>query len=227
MGGGYFIHKLVKPAAGAVAADAYVGVCPKCGKDLQLRASQKTRSMFIGCAGWPECDVTYPLPKGKVKATEETCPVCGMAVIQVTPFRQKPQKLCIDPECPSNQEPDVLVGQCPVCAAAGIESKMYARKNPRTLKRSVTCENFEQCNTRYPLPQYGKLTATDKTCEHCGAPLVVVTTNRGPWELCPNMDCPGRAIREEEKAKKAAAKAAAPKKSSAKKTTRKKASAKK
>ena len=25
----------------AVAADAYVGPCPKCGKDLQLRASQK------------------------------------------------------------------------------------------------------------------------------------------------------------------------------------------
>ena len=54
--------------ADAVAADAYVGPCPKCGKDLQLRASQKTRSMFIGCAGWPDCDVTYPLPKGKVEA---------------------------------------------------------------------------------------------------------------------------------------------------------------
>ena len=37
--------------ADAVAADAYVGPCPKCGKDLQLRASQKTKSMFIGCAG--------------------------------------------------------------------------------------------------------------------------------------------------------------------------------
>ena len=43
--------------ADAVAADAYVGKCPKCGKDLQLRASQKTRGMFIGCAGWPDCDV--------------------------------------------------------------------------------------------------------------------------------------------------------------------------
>ena len=54
--------------ADAVAADAYVGKCPKCGRDLQLRASQKTRSMFIGCSGWPECDVTYPVPKGKVEA---------------------------------------------------------------------------------------------------------------------------------------------------------------
>ena len=61
--------------ADAVAADAYVGPCPKCGKDLQLRTSQKTRSMFIGCSGWPECDVTYPLPKGKIEALEEKCPV--------------------------------------------------------------------------------------------------------------------------------------------------------
>ena len=189
--------------ADAVAADAYVGKCPKCGKDLQLRASQKTRSMFIGCAGWPDCDVTYPLPKGKVESTETPCPVCGMPQIKVTPFRSKPHMQCIDPECPTNKEPDVVVGMCPVCKERGIESKMIARKNPRTLKRSVTCENFDECATRYPLPQYGKLEATDEVCGHCGAPLVVVTTNRGPWKLCPNYDCPGKSIEAEEKARKA------------------------
>ena len=189
--------------ADAVAADAYVGKCPKCGKDLQLRASQKTRSMFIGCAGWPDCDVTYPLPKGKVESTETPCPVCGMPQIKVTPVRSKPHMQCIDPECPTNKEPDVVVGMCPVCKERGIESKMIARKNPRTLKRSVTCENFDECATRYPLPQYGKLEATDEVCGHCGAPLVVVTTNRGPWKLCPNYDCPGKAIEAEEKARKA------------------------
>ena len=189
--------------ADAVAADAYVGKCPKCGKDLQLRASQKTRSMFIGCAGWPDCDVTYPLPKGKVESTETPCPVCGMPQIKVTPFRSKPHMQCIDPECPTNKEPDVVVGMCPVCKERGIESKMIARKNPRTLKRSVTCENFDECATRYPLPQYGKLEATDEVCGHCGAPLVVVTTNRGPWKLCPNYDCLGKAIEAEEKARKA------------------------
>ncbi|MGN0261523.1 MAG: DNA topoisomerase I [Eggerthellaceae bacterium] len=189
--------------ADAVAADAYVGKCPKCGKDLQLRASQKTRSMFIGCAGWPDCDVTYPLPKGKVESTETPCPVCGMPQIKVTPFRSKPHMQCIDPECPTNKEPDVVVGICPVCKERGVESKMVARKNPRTLKRSVTCENFDECATRYPLPQYGKLEAAGEVCEYCSAPLVVVTTNRGPWKLCPNYDCPGKAIEAEEKARKA------------------------
>ena len=130
--------------ADAVAADAYVGKCPKCGKDLQIRVSQKTRGMFIGCAGWPDCDVTYPLP------------------------------------------------------------------------------------------QYGAITATDEVCEHCGAPMVIVTTTRGPWKLCPNFSCPGKEIEAEKKAaakeakaaaKKAPAKKAAAKKPAAKKTTAKKAAA--
>ena len=184
--------------ADAVAADAYVGPCPKCGKDLQIRASQKTKSMFIGCAGWPECDVTYPLPKGKVEAVPESCPTCGMPQVKVTAFRSKPRTVCIDPNCATNQEPDVVVGECPACKAAGKESKLVARRNPRTLKRSVTCENFDECGTRYPLPQYGALTATDEVCEACGAPMVIVTTARGPWKLCPNFDCPSK--EQEEKA---------------------------
>ncbi len=200
----------------AVAADAYVGKCPKCGHDLQMRASQKTRSMFIGCSGWPDCDVTYPLPSGKVEALEELCPTCGMPQVKVTAFRAKPRVACIDPACSTNQEPEVMVGLCPTCGDAGIDARLFARRNPRTLKRSITCENFESCATRYPLPQYGKLTPTEEACEHCGAPLVVVTTTRGPWKLCPNFDCPGKAEAEAEKAAKAS-KAPAKKKPAAKK----------
>ena len=218
--------------ADAVAADAYVGPCPKCGKDLQLRASQKTKSMFIGCAGWPDCDVTYPLPKGRVEAVPEKCPTCGMPQVKVTAFRSKPRTVCIDPNCATNQEPEVVVGVCPTCAEKGVEAKLVARRNPRTLKRSVTCENFDECQTRYPLPQYGALSATDEVCESCGAPMVVVTTNRGPWKLCPNFDCPARAEEEARKAEAAAAQAAASeekkpaKKPAAKKSTSRKTSAK-
>ena len=223
--------------ADAVAADAYVGPCPKCGKDLQLRASQKTRSMFIGCSGWPECDVTYPLPKGKIEAVEEKCPECGMPQIKVTAFRSKPRTQCIDPNCPTNHEPDIVVGKCPTCAAKGLDKQLIASKNPRTLKRFIRCENYEECETSYPLPQYGKLTATEETCPDCGAPMVIVTTARGPWKLCPNFNCPGKEREAAEKAAKAEAKkaekAAKPaakkvpaKKTAAKKTTAKKAAAK-
>ena len=211
--------------ADAVAADAYVGPCPKCGRDLQLRASQKTRSMFIGCSGWPECDVTYPLPKGKIEAVPEKCPVCGMPQIKVTAFRSKPRIQCIDPNCPTNQEPDVVVGKCPTCAAKGLDKKLIATKNPRTLKRFIRCENYDECSTSYPLPQYGEIIPTEEVCEHCGAPIVVVKTARGPWKLCPNFDCPGKAEEAKAKEEKAAAKKAGAK-SAAKKSTAKKSATK-
>ena len=209
--------------ADAVAADAYVGPCPKCGKDLQLRSSQKTRSMFIGCAGWPDCDVTYPLPKGKIEALEEKCPTCGMPQIKMTAFRSKPRVLCIDPECETNKEPDLVVGTCPTCAEQGKEAKLIAHKNPRTLKRFIRCENYDECQTGYPLPQYGALTATEEVCEECGAPMVIVTTARGPWKLCPNFSCPSKEKKEKGKTSgkgKAGAKKSTAKKSSTKKTTK-------
>ena len=63
-------HKddLGEAIADAVTADAKVGVCPKCGKDLVMKTSAKNHSSFIGCMGWPDCDVTYPVPKGRVPA---------------------------------------------------------------------------------------------------------------------------------------------------------------
>ena len=158
-----------------------------------MRVSQKTRGMFIGCSGWPECDVTYPLPKGKVEAVAEPCPACGMPQVKVTAFRSKPRTVCIDPACETNQEPDVVVGICPTCTDRGImDAKLIAQRNPRTLKRFIRCENYEECGTSYPLPQYGKLTPTDEVCEACYAPMVIVTTSRGPWKLCPNFSCPSK-----------------------------------
>lgn len=198
----------------AVAADSYVGVCPKCGHDLQIKSSAKTRGSFIGCSGWPECDVTYPLPQGKLEVLDAPCPSCGMPQLKVTAFRSRPRTICIDPACETNQEPDVVVGTCKTCAAAGREGKLIARKNPRTLKRSIRCENYDECGVGYPLPPVGAITATGEECEACGAPLVVITTARGPWKLCPNFDCPSK---EEDKAKKATRKTSTRKKSSARK----------
>ena len=201
----------------AVAADSYVGACPKCGHDLQIKSSAKTRGSFIGCSGWPECDVTYPLPQGKIERLEDPCPTCGMPQLKVTAFRSRPRTICIDPECPTNQEPDVVVGKCAACAAAGKDFDLIARKNPRTLKRSIRCQNYDECGTGYPLPPTGAITATHETCESCGAPMVVITTQRGPWRLCPNFDCPSKAEEKEKKAargRKSSAKKAGAKKSS-------------
>ncbi len=237
---GLIEHKedLGEAISDAVQADAKIGVCPKCGHDLLVKQSAKTRSSFIGCSAWPECEVTYPLPQGKIQTVEELCPVCGCPQIKVQPFRSKPYVVCVDPACPTNKEPDVTVGVCPTCAAAGREGLLIAHRSERTLKRFIRCTNYDECSTSYPLPQRGELKATGEVCPDCGAPIVEVTTTRGPWRICVNMDCPGKARAEEEKAAKAAARAAKaeaeaqgegdePKKASSKKASSKKAPAKK
>jgi len=37
--------------------------CPNCGKRLVLRQNRSTKSWFLGCEMWPECEYTEPLPE--------------------------------------------------------------------------------------------------------------------------------------------------------------------
>ena len=235
-------HKddLGEEIADAVTADAKVGVCPKCGRDLVMKTSAKNHSSFIGCMGWPDCDVTYPVPKGRIEPLPDPCPVCGAPRVKVTPFRQRAYEICVNPACETNYEPDVVVGTCAACAAKGKEAKLVAHKSERTGKRFIRCENYDECGTSYPLPARGKLEATGETCPACGAPLVVVHTARGPWKLCPNPACPEnekkaaartagrggsrtRSASARSTASKSSAKKAPARKTAAKKATRKKA----
>ena len=190
---------LSEQIADAVTADAKIGVCPKCGRDLVVKTSAKTRGSFAGCMGWPECDVTYPLPQGKIVALEgeaAVCPTCGAPRVRVQPFRSRAYEVCVNPACETNREPDVDVGECPACREAGRSGRLIAHKSERSGKRFIRCTNYDDCGTSYPLPARGALEATGETCPDCGAPMVVVTTARGPWKLCPNMGCPGREKKE-------------------------------
>lgn len=181
--------------ADAVTADARVGACPKCGKDLVIKNSPKTQSRFIGCMGWPDCDVTYPVPgknSDKIEPLEEPCPECGAPRLKIWPFRSKPYEQCVNPQCPTNQEPDVIVGTCPVCAEAGRHGDLVAHKSEKTGKRFIRCTNYDECGVSYPLPQRGALHALGTTCPECGAPEVEIETERGPWKICVNMNCPAK-----------------------------------
>lgn len=178
----------------ATAADAKVGVCPKSGHDLLVKSSPKTRGQFVGCSGWPECDVTYPLPQGKIEAVPEACPECGTPQVKVIQFRSKPTVRCLDPGCPTNFEPTVDIGACPTCEHDGREGgRLIAQRSPKSLKRFARCTNYEQCSTSYPLPGKGDINPTDERCDPCGSPVVVITTARGPWRICVDPSCPAKA----------------------------------
>ena len=67
-----------------------------------------------------------------------------------------------------------------IIGAAGKHGDLVAHKSERTGKRFIRCTNYDECGTSYPLPQRGELHATGETCPDCGAPMVEVTTARGP-----------------------------------------------
>ncbi|HET6351591.1 MAG TPA: DNA topoisomerase I, partial [Coriobacteriia bacterium] len=173
--------------------DARVGVCPKSGHDLLVKSSPKTRGQFVGCSGWPDCDVTYPLPQGKIEAVDEACPVCGTPQVRIIQFRQKPLVRCLDPLCETNHEPQIDVGACPTCKEQGREGGRLLTQRSKNLKRFVRCTNYDECGQSYPLPQRGDINPTDEVCEGCGAPMVVITTSKGPWKICIDPNCPTKA----------------------------------
>lgn len=183
------VGELIKAAADE---DAKVGLCTTCGRDLLVR--QGKNGQFVGCSGYPDCSVTYPLPQGRIEPVEAPCAECGTPQILVKAFKSKPRTICLDPLCATNVEPELDLGTCPTCRTKGVEGRIISRKNPKTLKRYARCTNYEECETSYPLPQRGTIETTAESCEPCGAPIVVIHTDgKTPWRICVSPECPGKA----------------------------------
>jgi len=172
---------------GAIDEDAKVGICPKSGHDLLIKYSPRNRTYFVGCTGYPECDVTYPLPKNaKYQAVEEKCEVCGSPQVRIIQFKKRPRVMCLSPDCPTKKGPEIMIakGGCPAKDCGGDLRVVYSAVG----SRYVRCTNYETCKTAYPLPQQGEVEPTDELCE-CGVPKVIVHTKKGPWKICIDPDC--------------------------------------
>ena len=82
--------------------DTVLGACPACDGELTIKTARKSGKRFTGCASYPDCTQTYPLPqKGSILATGETCEECGTPRIRVVTKGRKPWDLCLDPDCPT------------------------------------------------------------------------------------------------------------------------------
>ncbi len=180
--------------------DAKVGTCPQSGHDLLIKYSPKNRAYFVGCMGYPDCGVTYPLPKNaRFAAVEEMCETCGSPQVKVMQFKRPVRVMCLAPDCPTKKGPEIEVGRCSQCG--GALRVNYSQVG----SRYVRCENYDakEHAVSYPLPQAGELEATDETCEPCGAPKVIVHTKKGPWKICIDPECPAREQKSATRGKKA------------------------
>ncbi|HEV8224821.1 MAG TPA: DNA topoisomerase I [Rubrobacteraceae bacterium] len=87
-----------------IRTDETIGKCPESGHDLIVRRNRKSRKRFVGCSGYPDCRVTYPLPqRGEIIPLGTTCDACGAPEIKVLGGK-RPWVTCINMDCPKKQE---------------------------------------------------------------------------------------------------------------------------
>jgi DNA topoisomerase I len=87
-----------------IRTDETLGKCPESGHDLIIRRNRKSRKRFVGCTGYPECRVTYPLPqRGEIIPLGTQCDACGAPEIKVLGGK-RPWITCINMDCPKKQE---------------------------------------------------------------------------------------------------------------------------
>src|ERR671938_645156 len=87
-----------------IRTDETIGTCPESGHDLIIRRNRKSRKRFVGCTGYPDCRVTYPLPqRGEIIPLGTRCDACGSPEIKVLGGK-RPWVTCINMDCPKKQE---------------------------------------------------------------------------------------------------------------------------
>lgn len=77
-----------------------LGECLKCGGQMKIVVSRRTKKRFAGCLNYPKCNNSFPLPqRGYITALDKTCPECGTPMIQVKRAGMRPYRMCLDPNC--------------------------------------------------------------------------------------------------------------------------------
>jgi len=78
-----------------------LGKCQKCGKELKILFSPKTRNYFVGCTGYKDgCTACYPLPhNASFQKMNKVCAKCKTPIIKVLRRGRRPFNMCLDTKC--------------------------------------------------------------------------------------------------------------------------------
>jgi DNA topoisomerase-1 len=123
--------------------------CPKCGNELLLKYSYKTKGWFVGCTGYPECKYTQRINnEEKSSKTEEIqdrkCPrpECGKPLVKR--YSPKTRNFFIGcsgyPTCNYIETQKEDLGNCPECNRP--LTKRFSRKTRRYF---VGCTGYPDC----------------------------------------------------------------------------------
>ncbi len=82
---------------------------------------------------------------------------------------------------------DKVIGPCPKCKKGNLII-IYNKKYKRYF---IGCSGYPKCKTTFGLPTGLINKKTDKTCQHCGFPLLMrIKKGKRPWTFCFNPSCP-------------------------------------
>lgn len=123
-----------------------VGEC-KCGGNLVMKYSPRTKGTFVGCSAYPKCKETYPIPRG-ANILKTKCEKCDLPMIS---FGKPRQRACLDPKCGrEGQEPsNEAVGVCPQCGNQLI-------KRMGRYGEFIGCSGFPKCRFTKSVEQEAK-----------------------------------------------------------------------
>ncbi len=80
-----------------------------------------------------------------------------------------------------------ILNICPICKKGNLIIN-YSKKNKRYF---VSCNKYPKCRTTFTLPPRGLIKRTNRVCDECGFPkLLLLKKRRRPWEFCFNPTCP-------------------------------------
>ncbi|HED05965.1 MAG TPA: DNA topoisomerase I [Ignavibacteria bacterium] len=84
------------------------------------------------------------------------------------------------------QKEENKLNLCPVCKKGNL-AITYSKKTRRNF---IACNAYPDCKTTYSLPPNGVIKKTDKICESCNFPmLMLLKKSRKPWFFCFNKEC--------------------------------------
>jgi DNA topoisomerase-1 len=150
--------------------------CELCGKPMIIKWGRNGK--FMACSGYPACKNTKPLPEDQEKVQHlagQICELCGGEML-VRSSRFGTFLGCSTyPKC-RNTRPISMGIKCPKCKTGDVIERKTKRK--RTF---YGCSRYPECD----FASWDK--PTDRACDTCGGPFMVVkySEKRGEYLKCP------------------------------------------
>ncbi len=85
------------------------------------------------------------------------------------------------------------ISACPVCPEGKLMMKMGK------FGRFIACDKYPDCKTTFNVPNVGLIKKTEKVCEICKHPIILIIQKRKKQEVCINQNCKSKTTAEERK----------------------------